>query len=215
MSIRICGGLYGSMRIESPASRVRPTTDRVKEAIFSILVHDLEGAMVLDLFAGSGSLGIEAISRGAGHVTFVEKSLECIKVIEQNVRTIGVQELATIIKSDAVTYVKNCMTSFNLIFMDPPPGAGRDGSGPVWTLSIRARASISQRAGSHVRDHTAHQGSTCRRYRGNLTPGACACSAPSRGTANGTPQWRGSRAAPLGVASQRSRGGRRTPAHRS
>jgi len=76
--------------------------------------------MVLDLFAGSGSLGIEAISRGAGHVTFVEKSLECIKVIEQNVRTIGVQELATIIKSDAVTYVKNCMTSFNLIFMDPP-----------------------------------------------------------------------------------------------
>ena len=120
MSIRICGGLYGSIRIECPASRVRPTTDRVKEAIFSTLGNDLEDITVLDLFAGSGSLGIEAISRGARHVTFVEKSAECVKVIWRNISIIGAQEQAVVIKSEAMSYVKNCTTSFNLIFMDPP-----------------------------------------------------------------------------------------------
>ncbi|MGO9145970.1 MAG: 16S rRNA (guanine(966)-N(2))-methyltransferase RsmD [Desulfomonilia bacterium] len=120
MSIRICGGRYRSIRLDCPTSRVRPTTDRVKEAIFSTLVHDLEDSIVLDLFAGSGSLGIEAISRGASQVTFVEKSQECIKVIERNIETIGAQQRSIIIKSDVRTYIDKCPASFDLIFMDPP-----------------------------------------------------------------------------------------------
>lgn len=120
MSIRICGGIYRSIRLECPASSVRPTTDRVKEAIFSTLIHDLADAEVLDLFAGSGGLGIEAISRGASRVTFVEKSKGCIEIIERNIKSIGAQEQSVIIKSDVQTYINKCALRFDLIFMDPP-----------------------------------------------------------------------------------------------
>ncbi len=120
MSIRVCGGRYRSIRLKCPSSRVRPTTDRVKEAIFSVLVHDLHDAMVLDLFAGSGSFGIEAISRGAAQVTFIEKTKECIIVIEKNLETIDAREKAIIIKADARTFIKKCTSLFDLIFMDPP-----------------------------------------------------------------------------------------------
>ena len=99
---------------------MRPTTDRVKEAIFSTLIHDVKDAKVLDLFAGSGSLGIEAISRGASHVTFVEKSKECVEIIGRNIKTLSVQEQSIIIKSDVRTYLDRCKTTFDLIFMDPP-----------------------------------------------------------------------------------------------
>ena len=120
MSTRICGGRYCSIRLECPASKVRPTTDRVKEAIFSTLIHYLQDSVVLDLFAGSGGLGIEAISRGAARVTFIEKATECINVIERNIHVIDANQLAIIIKADARTYINTCSTSFDLIFMDPP-----------------------------------------------------------------------------------------------
>ena len=99
---------------------MRPTTDRVKEAIFSTLIHHLQDSIVLDLFAGSGSLGIEAISRGAARVTFIEKATECINVIERNIHVIDANQLAIIIKADAGAYINTCSTSFDLIFMDPP-----------------------------------------------------------------------------------------------
>ena len=120
MSIRVCGGKNRSIRLECPSSGVRPTTDRVKEAIFSVLVNDLHDAQVLDLFAGSGSLGIEAISRGASHATFVEKSKESIDVIRRNLKAIDAGEKVTIIKTDAGLFIKKCATLFDLIFMDPP-----------------------------------------------------------------------------------------------
>jgi 16S rRNA (guanine966-N2)-methyltransferase len=120
MSLRICGGTYRSIRLECPSSRVRPTTDRVKEAIFSVLIHDLNDAMVLDLFAGSGSLGIEAISRGAAQVTFIEQAKECVEVIEKNLKIIDAREKGIIIKADARMFIKKCKTHFDLIFMDPP-----------------------------------------------------------------------------------------------
>jgi 16S rRNA (guanine966-N2)-methyltransferase len=120
MSTRICGGRYRSIRLVCPASKVRPTTDRVKEAIFSTLIHHLQDSIVLDLFAGTGGLGIEAISRGAAWVTFIENARECIKVIERNVQMIDANQLATVIKSDARTYIGTCSSSFDLIFMDPP-----------------------------------------------------------------------------------------------
>lgn len=120
MSIRICGGTYRSIRLECPSSGVRPTTDRVKEAIFSVLMNDLHEARVLDLFAGSGSLGIEAISRGATLATFVESSHSCVNVIRKNLSCIRAEDKALVIKTDAGQFVKKCRDSFDLIFMDPP-----------------------------------------------------------------------------------------------
>jgi 16S rRNA (guanine(966)-N(2))-methyltransferase RsmD len=120
MSVRICGGKNRSIRLECPASGVRPTTDRVKEAIFSVLIDNLQDALVLDLFAGSGSLGIEAISRGAAHVTFVEKSKECIDVIRRNLKAIDALERATILKTEAGQFIRKNTHLFDLIFMDPP-----------------------------------------------------------------------------------------------
>jgi 16S rRNA (guanine966-N2)-methyltransferase len=120
MSLRVCGGKNRSIRLECPSSGVRPTTDRVKEAIFSVLVNNLHDVQVLDLFAGSGSLGIEAISRGASRVTFVEKSRECIDVIKRNLKTIDASEKAVVVKADAEQFIKKCTTFFDLIFMDPP-----------------------------------------------------------------------------------------------
>lgn len=124
MSIRVCGGIFKSRRLECPARGVRPTTDRVKEAIFSTLSSDLHGAKVLDLFAGSGNLGIESISRGAGQVTFVDKSSLCIRFIEKNLSTLSVKENTKVIKSDVSAFVRQCREDFDLIFMDPPYDKG-------------------------------------------------------------------------------------------
>jgi 16S rRNA (guanine966-N2)-methyltransferase len=120
MSIRICGGTYRSIRLECPSSGVRPTTDRVKEAIFSVLMNDLHDARVLDLFAGCGSLGIEALSRGASHATFVDSSRLCIEIIRKNIQSIKAEDQATVMKNEAGPFVKKCTELFDLIFMDPP-----------------------------------------------------------------------------------------------
>ena len=89
---------------------VRPTTDRVKEAMFSIIQFDIPGKSVLDLFAGSGQLGIEALSRGAEKAVFVDKSAEAFSVVKQNLKTCGLSDKATVINSD----------SFDIILIDPP-----------------------------------------------------------------------------------------------
>ncbi|MBN1635668.1 MAG: 16S rRNA (guanine(966)-N(2))-methyltransferase RsmD [Deltaproteobacteria bacterium] len=124
MSIRISGGIYRSRRIECPSRGVRPTLDRVKEAIFSTLQMNIEGAEVLDLFAGSGNLGIEALSRGALCATFVDKARICTKVIEKNLKTLGILEKSGIITADIRSYLKVCNRSFDLIFADPPYNKG-------------------------------------------------------------------------------------------
>jgi len=120
MSIRICGGRYRSIRLDCPSSGVRPTTDRVKEAIFSVLMHDLQDSLVLDLFAGCGSLGIEALSRGAAHATFVDSSRSCIEIIRKNIQSIRAENNATVMKGEAGQFVHKCRDRFDLIFMDPP-----------------------------------------------------------------------------------------------
>ena len=124
MSIRVCGGIYKSRRIECPVKGVRPTTDKVKEAVFSTLSADIPGAYVLDLFAGSGNLGIEALSRGAHQATFVDKSAVCIRCIEKNLSTLGNSMDAVFIKSDVSTFVQHFPGRFDIIFMDPPYNKG-------------------------------------------------------------------------------------------
>jgi 16S rRNA (guanine966-N2)-methyltransferase len=124
MSIKVCAGQYRSRRIECPAKGVRPTTDRVKQAIFSTLPVDLEGAQVLDLFAGSGNLGIEALSRGAEKVTFVDGSKACTLVIEANLRLLSALDRAWVVRSEAQAFLGKCHGEFDVIFMDPPYNKG-------------------------------------------------------------------------------------------
>lgn len=103
---------------------MRPTTDRVKQAIFSTLPVDLEGASVLDLFAGCGNLGIEALSRGALIATFVDASSRSIRAIEKNIDSLKAGERARIIRSEAGPFVRGCTEEFDVVFMDPPYNKG-------------------------------------------------------------------------------------------
>lgn len=124
VSIRVCSGLYRSRRLECPAKGVRPTTDRVKQAIFSTLPVDLDGASVLDLFAGCGNLGIEALSRGAQTVTFVDSAPRSLRAIEKNIGSLNAGEHARIIRSEAGSFVRGCIEEFDVVFMDPPYNKG-------------------------------------------------------------------------------------------
>ena len=99
---------------------VRPTTDRVKEAMFSIIQFDIPGKSVLDLFAGSGQLGIEALSRGAEKAVFVDKSAEAFSVVKQNLKTCGLSDKATVINSDSFGFLRSTAEKFDIILIDPP-----------------------------------------------------------------------------------------------
>lgn len=121
--MRVITGLYKGRILKTVNGlSVRPATDRVKKTIFDMLMSRLEidGARVLDLFAGSGGLGIEALSRGAGHVTFVEKSSEASDFIEKNVEALGCEEATEIISMDATRFLRRCQEHFDLVFADPP-----------------------------------------------------------------------------------------------
>ncbi len=101
----------------------RPTTESVKEALFSMIQFELEDKKVIDLFAGSGQLGIEALSRGARHCIFVENNREALKVIENNVSHCGFDSKANIIFSDAAAYLLR-KENFDIAFLDPPYSKG-------------------------------------------------------------------------------------------
>ncbi|MBQ3055554.1 MAG: 16S rRNA (guanine(966)-N(2))-methyltransferase RsmD [Oscillospiraceae bacterium] len=98
----------------------RPTTDRVKESIFNIVQFDIEGRQVLDLFAGSGQLAIECVSRGALHATAVDLSKAAVKVIAENVRNCEMEDRIHVVGEDYRTFLKRIRKQFDLILMDPP-----------------------------------------------------------------------------------------------
>ncbi|HOJ13593.1 MAG TPA: 16S rRNA (guanine(966)-N(2))-methyltransferase RsmD [Deltaproteobacteria bacterium] len=120
MSLRITAGSFRSMRLQSPGQGVRPTSDKVRQAVFSTILAYVQGAHVLDLFAGSGALGFEALSRGAASATFVDASKRCIDVIKKNAAALGVLERVSIVKAEAFSFVGSCSSSYGLIFVDPP-----------------------------------------------------------------------------------------------
>ncbi|MDP9144799.1 MAG: 16S rRNA (guanine(966)-N(2))-methyltransferase RsmD [Actinomycetota bacterium] len=124
--MRIIAGLYGGRRLVAPKGTIaRPTQDRVREAWFSILGQDVQGARVLDLFAGSGALGLEALSRGAASVTFVEKARTSLIALEQNIESLGVGGETEIVKGDAIRYFEGLADgAFDLAFADPPYDLG-------------------------------------------------------------------------------------------
>ena len=118
--IRITGGEYRSRLLETPNTGLtKPTMDKVRAAVFSALGDLVNGASVLDLFAGSGSYGFEALSRGANRATFVDSSLEAIKVIKKNAESLKAQEVS-IVNSDVLRFLEQNSQDFSIIFVDPP-----------------------------------------------------------------------------------------------
>ncbi len=116
----ITGEARGRKLITLDGEDVRPTTDRVKEGMFNIIQFDLEGANVLDLFAGSGQLGIEAISRGAKHCTFVDSSNRSIDVVKQNLKSVGFEKRASVFCGDSKMYIALSKDKFDIALLDPP-----------------------------------------------------------------------------------------------
>jgi 16S rRNA (guanine966-N2)-methyltransferase len=120
--MRIVGGLFGGRRLVVPKdTRVRPTSDRVREAWMSILGEALDGARVLDLFAGTGALGLEALSRGASSATFVELNPPSLKALESNIAALGVDQRVTVHRGDALRFVQRLpVQAYDVVFADPP-----------------------------------------------------------------------------------------------
>lgn len=119
--MRVITGIARGKRLVTPQGLdVRPTSDRVKEAIFSALQFDIEGRRILDLFAGSGQLGIEALSRGAESATFVDMSSASVKIIKQNLEITGFDGCSKVYTSDYSSFTAMCRDSFDIVFLDPP-----------------------------------------------------------------------------------------------
>lgn len=119
---RIIAGEFGGRTLAVPKSGTRPTSDRVREAIFSRLDHAdaLRGAHVVDLFAGSGALGLESLSRGAAEATFVESGTPAVRIIEGNVRDLGLGTRSTVVRERALPYLERQGRAWDLAFLDPP-----------------------------------------------------------------------------------------------
>ncbi len=119
--MRIIAGKYGGRRLSTfKADHIRPTTDRVKESLFNKLQGGLEGARVLDLFAGTGNLSFEALSRGATSVDSVEMSKASVAIINKNKKILGVGNELTIHLQDVLKFLKNGHQKYDVIFIDPP-----------------------------------------------------------------------------------------------
>ena len=122
--LRVTGGESRGRRLRMPKS-IRPTQGIVKEAIFNIVAAYIEGANVIDLFAGSGAIGIEALSRGAAHVTFVDREERGLAILRQNLDALGFKQRARVIRADVARWIETSpaeMHAADLMFLDPPYG---------------------------------------------------------------------------------------------
>ena len=120
--MRVITGSARGRRLKTPDNYdIRPTTDNVKESVFNILQFDVEGRRVLDLFAGTGQLGIEALSRGAASAVFIDRDRAAVQIVKDNLKTCGLE--GTVLCTDAISYLNSC-GRFDLIFIDPPYDSG-------------------------------------------------------------------------------------------
>lgn len=123
--MRIITGVARGKHLVTPEGRdVRPTPERVKEGLFSALQFDIEGRRVLDLFAGSGQLGLEALSRGAASAVFVDTLDSSVKIVKQNIELTGFESKAKVFRSDYASFAAACSDTFDIAFLDPPYNAG-------------------------------------------------------------------------------------------
>lgn len=120
----ISGSKRGKKLTALEGEQVRPTTDRVKEALFDILQFSIEGRRFLDLFAGSGQMGLEALSRGASQAVFVDVFRDSIRVVEKNVAATGFSDRAKIVQADFAAYLRREREAFDIAFLDPPYRTG-------------------------------------------------------------------------------------------
>lgn len=120
----ITGSARGRRLGELKGMETRPTTDKVKESIFNCIQFDVENARVLDLFAGTGQLGIEALSRGAKSALFVDKRADAVKLVRENLALCRLEENAQVICGDSVAVLGAQRQKFDIIFLDPPYGSG-------------------------------------------------------------------------------------------
>ena len=119
--MRVITGTARGIQLKTPEGMVtRPTTDRVKEAMFSIIHFDVPGAKVLDLFAGPGQLGIEALSRDAASAVFVDEREDACKLIKENLKRTKLEAQAKVVRSDYLSFLKQCREKFDIILLDPP-----------------------------------------------------------------------------------------------
>ena len=119
--MRVISGEARGRRLQTlEGDEVRPTTDRVKESLFSIIQFDIPGSDVLDLFSGSGQLGIEAISRGAKHCSFVDESRKSLDVTKSNIKACGFEGSTSVYLGDAVSFLENTHSTFDIALLDPP-----------------------------------------------------------------------------------------------
>ena len=147
---RVIAGTARSVRLEAPGERTRPLADRVKQTLFAILEPNLRGATFLDLFAGSGAAGIEALSRGAVHATFVERDAGAIRTIKANLRRTGLAEGATVSRGEVLAWLRDPARATesprDLALLDPPYedtaalSAALDALGPLLTPNARVVA---------------------------------------------------------------------------
>jgi 16S rRNA (guanine966-N2)-methyltransferase len=128
-SVRIIGGGWRGRRVNFPdIPGLRPTPDRVRETLFNWLQHDIAGARCLDLFAGSGALGLEALSRGAKELVFVEQAVAASRALTEQVTRLGAGRMALVVEMGAARYLRTPAqppgTRFDIVFVDPPFGRG-------------------------------------------------------------------------------------------
>ena len=119
--MRVITGKARGVQLKTPdGMKTRPTADRVKEALFSIINFDIPGARVLDLFGGTGQLGIEALSRGAKSAVFVDAGEDACRLIRENLKRTKLEQDARVIRSDYMDYLRRCRESYEIIILDPP-----------------------------------------------------------------------------------------------
>jgi len=149
--LRVTGGRLGGRRFRAPGGGVRPTADRVRESLFARL-GDLSGRQVLDLYAGSGALGLEAFSRGAAGVVFVERSPRVARVLRKNLVELGLEAEARVVAADASAALKRLGAEgarFDLVLLDPP----YTGDQLVRALTALAEAELVSARGMVVAEH--------------------------------------------------------------
>ena len=147
---RVIAGTARSVRLEAPGEGTRPLADRVKQTLFAILEPDLRGATFLDLFAGSGAAGIEALSRGAAHATFVERDAGAIRTIKANLQRTGLAERATVTRGEVLAWLRDparaAEPARDMVLLDPPYEetaaltAALEALGPLLTPNARVVA---------------------------------------------------------------------------
>lgn len=139
--MRVVAGIHKGRRLKAPPG-ARPTADRVKEALFSILGTEVPGARVLDLFAGSGALGIEALSRGAASATFVDRDARAVETVRANLPE------ADAVRAEAASFLRDRAAQYDLVFLDPPyelaPRIGRELSQAVAAVLAPAGVVVSE-----------------------------------------------------------------------